>query len=65
MPTLDGPEADLALRDAARARQHIANHQVADDDEDVNMAPVRMVVVDGIVMGHQVSTLQSLLECHD
>jgi hypothetical protein len=65
VPTLDGPDADLALRDAARARQHIANRQVVGDDaDDVNMAPVRMVVVDGIVMGHQVSTLQSMFECH-
>ena len=65
VPALDGPDADLALRDAARARQNIANRQVMDDHDDVNMAPVRMVVVDGIVMGHQVSKLQSLFECHD
>jgi hypothetical protein len=67
VPALDGAGADLALRDAARARQRIANRQLAGDDEeeeDVNMTPVRMVVVDGIVMGHQVSISQDLFECH-
>ena len=56
VPMLDGPDADLALRDAARARRQVATRQVAghDDEMDVDAAPVRMVVVDGIVMGHQV-----------
>jgi hypothetical protein len=47
VPVLLGPDADLAVRDAA----------AADGEEDVEMPdalPVRMVVVDGIVMGHQV-----------
>jgi hypothetical protein len=57
VPVLLGPDADLAVRDAAAARRHAANRHAADGEEDVEMPdalPVRMVVVDGIVMGHQV-----------
>lgn len=57
VPVLQGPDADLAVRDAAAARRRAANRHIAGPEEDVEMAdalPVRMVVVDGIVMGHQV-----------
>jgi hypothetical protein len=58
VPILLGTDADLAVRDAARARHEVANRQqqVVEDDEamDMDVAAVRMVVVDGIVMGHQV-----------
>jgi hypothetical protein len=57
VPVLLGPDADLAVRDAAAARRRAANRQAAGPEEDVEMLdalPVRMVVVDGIVMGHQV-----------
>jgi hypothetical protein len=55
VPALVGPEAPLAVRDAALARQQATEHHInVGDDMDVDNAPVRMVVVDGIVMGHQV-----------
>ena len=57
VPVLHGPDADLAVRDAAAARHCAANRRAAGPQEDVEMPeelPVRMVVVDGIVMGHQV-----------
>jgi hypothetical protein len=41
--------AEQAAQDAARARELASHEQEASDDE--TMAPVKMVVVDGIVMG--------------
>ena len=56
IPALVGPEANLAIRDAQRARDCAAHQHQRDDDilMDLDHAPVRMVVVDGLVMGHQV-----------
>jgi hypothetical protein len=55
VPSLQGDGADLAVRDAAQARQRARMQDVAVEDEmEVDIAPVRMVVVDGIVMGHPV-----------
>ena len=56
VPVLVGPNANLAIRDAQRARDHAAHQPQRDDDVlmDLDHAPVRMVVVDRIVMGHQV-----------
>jgi hypothetical protein len=56
IPALVGPDANCAIRDAQRARDQAA-HQAQMDDDIVMApvhAPVRMVVLDGIVMGHQV-----------
>jgi hypothetical protein len=59
VPPLTGPEADLAIRDAALARYN-AEHAMAVDEDDSNesdesddesKAPVNMIVMDGIVMG--------------
>ena len=56
IPALVGPDANLAIQDAQRARD-LAAHQPQIDEDTVmepEHAPVRMVVLDGIVMGHQV-----------
>jgi hypothetical protein len=57
VPTMGGDQAGLAAMDAAVARQEAAHHVPGQADEDVDMgiSPVRMVVIDGIVMGHPVS----------
>ena len=57
VPELMGDDADLAVRDAARARARAraARNEAADEDMDIDSAPVKMVVLDGIVMGHTVS----------
>jgi hypothetical protein len=57
IPALAGPDANLAIRDAQIARDHAADQAQMGDvlmDERPDHAPVRMVVLDGIVMGHQV-----------
>jgi hypothetical protein len=54
VPELHGPDADLAVRDAAAARRRAANPPAEEDVEMPEALPVRMVVLDGIVMGHQV-----------
>ena len=57
IPALAGPDANLAIRDAQIARDRAAHQaQMGNDLMDVrpDHAPVRMVVLDGIVMGHQV-----------
>jgi hypothetical protein len=58
IPALAGPDANLAIWDAQIARDRAA-HQAQMDDVlmDLDHAPVRMVVLDGIVMGHQVCLL--------
>jgi len=57
VPALAGPNANLAIRDAQAARDRAA-HQAQMDDNHMDLrpdhAPVRMVVLDGIVMGNQV-----------
>ena len=53
MPALTGPDADLAIRDAAQAR-HDAQHSMLVDQNPTateEAAPVKIVVMDGIVMG--------------
>jgi hypothetical protein len=62
VPALVGEGADLAVQDAAQARQVAARarEQLATDDDnmDIDDTPVslvNMVVLDGIVMGHTVS----------
>ena len=56
VPALLTEDADLALQDAADARQQAARAQiqpaVADENIDVDMPMINMVVMDGIVMGH-------------
>ena len=53
VPALTGNDADLAIQDAAQARALAQN--AMDVDEDSNHGkPVKMVVLDGIVMGHTV-----------
>jgi hypothetical protein len=57
IPALAGPQANLAIRDAQIARDRAADQAQMGDvlmDERPDHAPVRMVVLDGIVMGHQV-----------
>jgi hypothetical protein len=57
IPALVGPDANRAIRDAQRARDRAADQAQMGDvlmDERLDHAPVRMVVLDGIVMGHQV-----------
>jgi hypothetical protein len=56
---LHGPDADLAVRDAAAARRRAANPPAEEDVEMPEALPVRMVVLDGIVMGHQVCQMLS------
>ncbi|MGB8841972.1 MAG: hypothetical protein WCC64_12995, partial [Aliidongia sp.] len=53
VPVLVGDDADLAVQDAAQAKQHALNPDEA-DEMDVDHAPVTMAVLDGIVMGPQV-----------
>ena len=50
VPALEGEDADLAVQDAAQARlnAHNAMNVVGRDD---NKAPVKLVVMDGQVMG--------------
>ena len=56
---LVGDGADLAAQDAAQARQQALNPEGAhvDDEMDIDDAPVTMAILDGIVMGPQVSGL--------
>jgi hypothetical protein len=64
VPVLRGPDAALATRDAAMARQaalHAQMNQTEDAEVSDEHAPVRMVVIDGIVVGHSVGLLSS---CH-
>jgi len=50
VPALEGEDADLAVQDAAQARLNAHNAMdVASTDDD--MAPVKLVVMDGQVMG--------------
>jgi hypothetical protein len=56
VPVLVGDGADLAVQDATRARLNALNAQPANDDNmDIDHGSVTMVVLDGIVMGPQVS----------
>jgi hypothetical protein len=57
VPRLQGPDAALATRDAAIARQaalHAQTHPTENIQVDDEHAPVQMVVIDGIVVGHPV-----------
>jgi CxC5 like cysteine cluster associated with KDZ transposases len=56
VPVLVGDGADLAVQDAAQAREHALNSEQAHHVMDVDHAPVTMAVLDGIVMGPQVGT---------
>jgi hypothetical protein len=55
VPVLTGDDADLAARDTAQARLNAENAMDVDDDasslSSVEKAPVKLVVLDGIVMG--------------
>jgi len=52
VPGLTGPDADLATRDAAQARYDAENSMLIDQTSaSTGAAPVKMVVLDGIVMG--------------
>ena len=53
VPSLLGEGAEDAAQDAARARELASCVQEDSDDEPMNVdhAPVKMVVIDGIVMG--------------
>jgi CxC5 like cysteine cluster associated with KDZ transposases len=55
VPVLTGEHADLAARDAAEARFNAQNVMEVDEDPDSEKAPVKLVVVDGIVTGPTVS----------
>jgi hypothetical protein len=57
VPVLVGENAGLAAQDAAQAREH-ANQMRDEEPEvmDVDAAPVKLVVMDGIVMGHTVGS---------
>ena len=59
MPPLVGEDAELAINDAARTRENARNQAatIADQDMDVDHAPVKMVVLDGIVIGPVVCIL--------
>jgi hypothetical protein len=50
VPALEGDDADLAAQDAAQARFNAQNATSNDDDDD-QRAPVKLVVMDGQVMG--------------
>jgi hypothetical protein len=65
VPELTGDDADLGLQYAAMARRQAAIQRAAGRPEDTDMEEesVRMVVVDGIVMGHQVRKISS--NCDD
>jgi hypothetical protein len=55
VPLLQGEDADLAAQDTAQARLDAMNAMNVDEAaSDTSMAPVKMVVMDGIVMGHTV-----------
>ena len=63
VPTLHGEGADLAQQDAAQARQRARiRNRAVEDEMEVDIAPVRMVVMDGIVMGHPVCAFISLCD---
>ena len=52
VPGLTGPDADLATIDAAQARYNAENSMLVDQTPASTVAaPVKMVVIDGIVMG--------------
>jgi hypothetical protein len=52
VPALVGEGADLAAADAAQAQSDAQQNQAASDmNIDENVAPVKMIVMDGIVMG--------------
>jgi hypothetical protein len=52
VPGLTGPDADLATRDAAQARYDAENSMLIDQTSASTVAaPVKMVVIDGIVIG--------------
>ena len=59
VPPLVGEDAELAINDAACAKENARNQAatIADQDMDVDHAPVKMVVLDGIVMGPVVCIL--------
>ena len=59
VPPLVGEDAELAINDAARTRENARNQAatIADQDMDVDHAPVKMVVLDGIVIGPVVCIL--------
>jgi hypothetical protein len=61
VPPLVGEDAELAINDAAHARENARNQTatIADQDMDVDHAPVKMVVLDGIVIGPVVCILAS------
>jgi hypothetical protein len=50
VPALEGEDADLAVQDAAQARLNAHNAMDIDDIDD-DKAPVKLVVMDGQVMG--------------
>ena len=54
-----GEDAQLAVNDAAHTRENARNTAatIADQDMDVDHAPVKMVVLDGIVIGPVVCIL--------
>ena len=58
VPSLQGEGADRAVWDAAQARQRVRMQEdemeVEPESNEPDVAPVWMVVVDGIVMGHPV-----------
>lgn len=52
VPALNGPDADLATRDAAQARLDAENAMAVDQNSTLTTAaPVKLIVMDGIVMG--------------
>ena len=53
MPPLVGEDAELAINDAALARENALDQAatIADQDMDVDHAPVKMVILDGLVTG--------------
>ena len=60
VPPLVGEDAALSANDAVHARQNAQNHQATtgqDNEMDVNHAPVKMVILDGLVIGPVVSVL--------
>ena len=60
VPPLVGEDAALAANDAVHARQNARNYQAAtgqNNEMDVDHAPVKMVILDGLVTGPVVSVL--------
>jgi hypothetical protein len=53
VPPLVGEDAELAINDAAHARENTWDQAatIADQDMDVDHAPVKMVILDGLVTG--------------